>query len=482
MIDKPTRNHWIYMVQNILLNIKNMWFLIVLCLVSKHKITFIGGLLAFVIFSAIIKWYNTLFYLNDNMLVFKAGLFSKSKQEIPFDKINTVDIGQNLLYRVLNTCAVKIDSGSTALKGADFKIVVKYKLAEKLREDILNTKADYIENEEIKEENFESEVSKTITFKEILIYGLTKGKLGWAFGAYFAIQNFLGQIEEFIKTPFMKNLVNTVNIDSLELKSASIVILIVISVFILGYILITLLFVIVEYVRLYKFSIMVRNKNLNIRYGLISKKEYSFPIEKVHAIRVKQKILQQLLGVYTIEVVTIGYGDEKAEKAILYPIANKRFMDEFLGKLLPEMYFKGEIRKPPKSSFRRFIFKRTIIAVVILIPLYFVFKTVPSAFKIEVISIVILINGFLGYLNYKNTTIGVSEKTIRASSGSLTKTTTLIKQSSVQAISKAQNPFQRKGKVCDYKIDIYSNTFGEVVKVRHMDESIIESLNENLIV
>ena len=482
MIDKPTRNHWIYMARNIFLNIKNMWFLIVLCLVSKHKIAFIGGLLAFIIFSAVIKWYNTLFYLKDNMLVFKAGLFSKSKQEIPFDKINTVDIGQNLLYRVLNTCAVKIDSGSTALEGADFKVVVKYKLAEKLREAILNTKTDHIENEEVKEENCENQTSKTITLKEILIYGLTKGKLGWTFGAYFAIENFLGQIEKFINTPFMKKLVNAINIDDLEPKSASMMILTVISVFILGYILITLLFVIVEYVRLYKFSIKVRNKNLNISYGLISKKEYSFPIEKVHALKFKQKILQQLLGVFTVEVVTIGYGDEKEEKAILYPIANKKIMDEFLGKLLPEIDFKGEIRKPPKSSFRRFVFKRTIIAVVILVSLYFVFKTVPSAFKIEAISIFILINGFLGYLNYKNTSIGVSEKTIRASSGSLTKTTTLIKQSSVQAISKAQNPFQRKGKVCDYKIDIYANTFGEVVKVRHMDESITELLSENLIV
>jgi len=123
-----------------------------------------------------------------------------------------------------------------------------------------------------------------------------------------------------------------------------------------------------------------------------------------------------------------------------------------------------------------------MIPLIILVILGFIIKDMPIEFKIGVIVVISLINILLGYLNYKNTSLGITEKTIIATRGNLTRVTTLIKQSSIQSIQKVQNPFQRKAKVCDFKVGIYSNFFGETVKVKHMSESIEKDLLDNLII
>jgi putative membrane protein len=448
----------------------------------RGKIVYIIGVIIFalIVIVAVKEWYNTVFYIRDNILIYEKGIFTKSKQEIPFDKINTIDLGKNLLDRIFDVCTLKIDSGSAVKEETEFKIRVKCEIAEKLRETILNVEKNVV-NENSEEENREDNIEKTITIKELVIYAATKGKLGWAIGGFFAVINFADNIEDFTKTSVIKNLLENININDVMINNTAVMIFSIIAMVILLYIIITILSIAFEIIRLYKFSIKAKDKNLKISYGMISKKEYSIPIEKIHALRYKQSIFQSLLGIYTLEAVTIGYGDEKDEKAILYPIANDKFKNEFLGKLLPEMDFLGKIEKPYKSSLKRFIFMRSLIVSAILLLLYFTIKVVPIEIKLAAIIIIFLVNFGLGYLNYKNTSLGVSEKNIISSCGSLTKTTTIIKQSSVQSIEKVQNPFQRKDMVCDYKINIYSNQFGEKVKVRHMSENINSALYENLI-
>lgn len=483
MIDKPNRNHWIIIVQDIFNSLKQILFFIILMVTVNIKYLIIGLAIHSIITVAVSlrKWFNTEYYIKDNVLIYKTGIFESSKQEIPFDKINTIDISKTLIDRIFGVCTVKVDSGSTALKKSEFNIKVQYKLAEKLRDKILGTKNDNMDYEVFEEHKNEEPIKKVITIKEIVIYAITKRKLAWAIGGYFAVMNFADDFERFTKTSVVNDLMDFININNSFLEDKIKLIGIIVGVILFIYIIVTLLSIVFEIVKFYNFTIKVKDKSFNISYGLLSKKEYSIPIEKIHALKYKQGILQQLLGVYMLEVITIGYGDEANEKAILYPIANNKVKEEILAKILPEMIYSGEVKTPPKSSIKRFVFIKVLLPLIILIPLYFIIKDIPSVFKLAVISIITLIGILLGYLNYKNTSLGVTEKVIITSCGDLIKTTTLIKQSSVQSIEKVQNPFQRKDKVCDYKIDIYSNKLAEAVKVRHMNESLVSDLYENLI-
>ena len=237
-----------------------------------------------------------------------------------------------------------------------------------------------------------------------------------------------------------------------------------------------------EMIRLYNFTLTNDKNDIKIKYGLLTVKEYSISRNKIYAIRYKQNLLQQLFKIFQIEVVTVGYGDEQNEQAILYPVANREFINSTLNLILPTFEFDGEINKPTKDVLSRFIIKRTIILIIfVIIPLFFVIPKSYLIIKLILFFILILLNIFLGFLNYKNTSLGISKELLVASSGGIEKVTTLIKQEYLQSVEIRENPFQRKKSVCDYKLDIYSNKIGDIVFIKNMKKILLNTIEENLI-
>lgn len=484
MTSKPIRNHWSVIMQDIFNSLKNLFIFFILMFSVRKAAVYIGmGILIIgLVIKAIKKWKDTEFYIEENLLVYKTGILRSTKQEIPFNKIDTIDVGKSLVDRIFNICTVKINTGNVTEKETEFNMKLKYSLAEELREIILSSKTGNESDLDLLDKKDEKNLEKVISIKEIVIYAVTKGKLAWALGGFFAVMNFADDFEKFAKTSIIKDLGQSISIDSTVLQNRTKTAFMIIGLLLIMYIIINLLSIMFEIVKFYGFTIKVKNNNFSISYGFINKKEYSIPIEKIHGLKYKQSLLQQWLGIYTLETVTIGYGDEKNEKAILYPIANDKFKEEFLDKMLPEMTYSKKVEKPPKGSIKRFMFMRILIPLIILIPLYFIIEVIPSEFKLVVITIIVLLSAIAGYLNYKNASLGVTDKIIIASTGGFNKTTNYIRQSSVQSIEKIQNPVQRKAMVCDYKLDIQSNNLADSVKVRHMKEELIDSLYENLIV
>ncbi|MGL4773332.1 MAG: PH domain-containing protein [Clostridium sp.] len=486
MFKEPTRNHWTFLFGRISKLISEMFFLIIVAFfnINEGGIFVILALLVLSVIVSILSWLTIKFYIDGDELVYKKGIIFKKKIEVPFNKINTVDIRKTIIDKIFKVCTVKIDSGATE-DGQEIKINISSLDAIELKRIILSSKSEEIEGlegEEVPEVKEREEIIKrTITFKELALYAVTKGKLLWAIGAFFVVTQFVQQIDEILETKMIDDALNSIDVDFIFTQNLTNILLGIVVMFIFSYILISLIFLVVETLRLYNFTLSSDGKNIKISYGALTTKEYSIPIEKIHALRYKQGMLQQLIGVYNLEAVTIGYGDEQNEKAILYPIANKKFMDETISLLLPELVGVKVISKPPKRALSRFIIKRNLIPLTVIAPIFMIVWHDYMLKKIIIVGVVILINSFLGYINYKNTSLGFDEKTIVGSSGSILKMTTIIKQSSVQSIETKQGPFHRRKKVFDMKIDIYTNNFGEVVTIKNMDDSLEEPLRNSLI-
>lgn len=483
MINKPMRNHWIYLINSMISLVKNMFVIFIILLATKYKFYYIGGIFILGIIFSLLEWRKTLFYINDDLLVYEKGILSKSKEEIPFNKINTIDVGQTVIDRIFKVCTVKIDTGSVKAAKSEVKIIVKYDIGEELRSMLLNSKKEDINIEEEVIDNEQEVINeKVITNKEILKYAITKGKLGWAIGGFFVLQGKLDDIAGFFDISLSKYIGKYLNTDLIMAQSIATSISILFAFALMIYILITIFSIIFEAIRLYKFTIKIDSKKINISYGLLSKKQYSFSRDKIYGIRFKQSILQQIIKTYTVELITIGYGDEKNESGILYPIADEKFKNEVIKELFPNLDFKGEMNKPPESSLRRFIVKNVIVmAIILIIPVFILLKFISVRFIIIGFLIILALLIIQGALNYKNTSLGVSANVIIASNGGIFKETTIMDQENVQSITKKQNIFQKRGRVCSYKVDIYSNKLGDIVEVKYMDEALYEKLNKNLI-
>lgn len=479
------RNHILYILEESLKSIKSVFVFLILAItnIDEGGIYVIIALLLLSIFKSTFKWINTKFSINYNMLSYYTGLINKRKLDIPFDRINTIDISRSIFDRIFNVSTLKVDTGAVKEVGQEIKIKIKEKDSYEIR-DLINdlNKEKINDNIDLSRDNYKENNSKTITFKEIFKYSLCKSKVFWAIGGVFFISDFILNLEETLDISITNNVVDNIDIEKVFSIGLFKFILILILLFIIIYILISILYTIVESIRLYNFTLTNDKNDIKIKYGLFTIKEYSIPKDKIYAIRFKQNLLQQFVKIFQIEVVTIGYGDEKKEQAILYPVGDKNFVDTTLKLILSSFDYNGEINKPSKKVLSRFIIKRSIILIIFLIiPLFFIIPNTLLLIKICLISFLILYNIFLGYKNYKNTSLGVNKDLLLASSGSTLKTTTLIKQEYLQSVEVKENPFQRKKHVCDFKLDIYSNKMGDIVIIENLDKALLNTIDKNLI-
>lgn len=484
MFSEKRRNHWSFIFQETFSSLKNLFFLLILSLfnIKQEGIFVIIGLSALSIVFGVYRYFNRKFYLNDDIIVVEKGFIFKKKLELPFDKVNTIDISRDLIDKMVGSLTIKIDSGAVKTEEEEVRLKLKLDEGYTLRDLISSKKTekqDILLDEEV--ENKDILLERTITFKELFVYSITKGKLVWFISLIFVCLGFLDDIGSAIENTLLPDTIDYIgnNVNTILDQNIGYIILYLILAIVILFLIINIFFIVVESVRLYNFNIKGDKKNIYIKYGLLKTKEYTIPIKKVHALRYRQSILQQMLKVFTLEAVTIGYGDEKNETALVFPIANKAFIDKVIVQFLPQFKSEAQVNKPPKRAVSRFLVKRNIVFVVAYATLAII-----NVMDIKILTastiLLILANSVLGFINYKNTSLSVDDKVIKTSSGSLSKITNIIKQSSIQSITIVEGPFHRMKSVVDFKIDIYTNKLVEIVMISNMDKSLEKKVESNI--
>ncbi|MCF0147667.1 MAG: PH domain-containing protein [Clostridium sp.] len=482
--NKYKRAHVSYILEESFKSIKSLFVLLILVIssIDKGRIYVFIALILLVFLNSLLKWFTTKFYINNNLLLYNTGLINKRKLEIPLDKINTIDISRNIFDRIFDVSTLKIDTGAVKEVGQEIKLKINEKNAYEIR-NLINNLSEEKNNYIIESSRDNNEIySKTITFKEIVKYSFCKSKILWAIGGVFIINDFILNLEDTFNISIIKDIIDSIDMDKVFSVGLVKMILMIICLFVIVYILISILYIIFESIRLYNFTLINDKNDIKIKYGLFTLKEYSIPIDKIYALRYKQNLLQQFFKIFQIEIVTIGYGDEKNEQAILYPVGDIDFINSILKEVLPSFHFTGDINKPNKNVLSRFIVKRYIVLIIFLIiPLFFIIPNELLLIKITLTTFSIVYNIFLGYLNYRNTSLGFNKDLILATSGSNMKVKTIIKQEHLQSVEVKENPFQRKKQVCNYKLDIYSNKLGDIVIVKNLDKDLLNNIEGNLI-
>jgi len=115
------------------------------------------------------------------------------------------------------------------------------------------------------------------------------------------------------------------------------VIFIVIAVLFIGGLVFSIIRAIMTF---FGFQISADSKKIYIQYGLLTKRKYTLQKDKISGIVLRQNLLMRFFHQYQVDVLVIGYGDksdaEIKQQPILFPIANKKKIQEIVEKLMPE--------------------------------------------------------------------------------------------------------------------------------------------------
>ncbi|MDU2158608.1 PH domain-containing protein, partial [Clostridium sp.] len=134
-LNEYKKNHICFIFEEVVKSIKGLFVFIVLCFANLDEGGIYGVLILILlcVINSILKWIMIEFYINNNELIYKSGIINKKKLEIPFNKINTIDINKNIIDKMFNICTLKVDTGAVKEVGQEIKIKINKEEAYKIR-------------------------------------------------------------------------------------------------------------------------------------------------------------------------------------------------------------------------------------------------------------------------------------------------------------------------------------------------------------
>ncbi|MEC3192461.1 PH domain-containing protein [Bacillus cereus] len=432
------------------------------------------------VFSAFEKWYYTTYWVENNVLHVKQGLFVKKESYLNKERVQTINTSSNVLYQMLGLKKIQIetagggDEAEVSLAGITVEEATE--LIAMLNESASELKVEKtLEEVEVKEIITEEKQAREykLTWKEILIASVTSGQFGLLFSLIFFVYH---QVDEYIP----KWIENSVKSYVMEHDIYGWILMIAILL-VLSWIISTIGYALKHG----DFTVNRRNDEVRISQGLLEKKELVLKLHRIQGITIKEGILRQPFGYCAVQVEVIqskGTGDEK-EKVTLHPIIRKDRVQQLLAHLQLPYELNANITSLPKAALRRYLIDSFIFFAMLAIPLtgigiyfekyYIMWALLPLAILIFT----------LGYATFKTNGYSVNGEQITLVYRSVGKYTGLIRRRHVQSMEKTQSYFQRRADLCTYKFSSASSSYKiehtRVEDAERMQDWYKKKLNEN---
>ncbi|EJQ34114.1 PH domain-containing protein [Bacillus cereus] len=419
------------------------------------------GFALITIISAIVGWYYKVYWVENNVLHVKQGLFVKKESYLNKERVQTINTSSNVLYQMLGLKKIQIE---TAGGGDEAEVSLAGITVEEATEliTLLNEPTPEVKAEKTLDEAAENTVEKAIvteekqtteyklTWKEILIASVTSGQFGVLFSLIFFVYH---QVDEYIPK-WIKNSVTSYVMDhDIYGWIYMVAILLVVSWMIstIGYAL-----------KHGNFTVNRKNDEVRISQGLLERKELVLKLHRIQGITIKEGILRQPFGYCAVQVEVIQ-SEGKEEKVTLYPIIRKDRVQQLLAHLQLPYELNASITSLPKAALRRYLIDSFIFFAMLAIPLtgisiyfekyYIMWALLPLAILIFT----------LGYATFKTNGYSVNGEQITLVYRSVGKYTGLIRRRHVQSMEKTQSYFQRRADLCTYKFSSASSSY----KIEH---------------
>lgn len=466
VLNDVERNHPLHVLKQIFSGIISQIVIIILIFTYVNKrlgfmisILIIVGLIILFVLFYVLAWYKTTYYISENSIFYQKGIMNINKREVPIEKITTIDISQGLFERIFSLSKIKIDTENVKADKSEITLTLTREKALEVKQRLLHDN----EKTEILNDSNSNERKYKLGFKDLILYSLASNSVFQGLVIILALYNYLDDFEDMT------------NFDSLEYINKFQFSVYIIVGLILGVFIISLIISFIKNCIKYSYySVYVENDKLHISHGLISKKNYTFDKKKVKGIHIKQKFIMQLFHVSTIEIESIGYGDEKGERAVLFPFCNDALRVKIINDLMPEFNYQGEIDNPPKKAYIRFFLKKLLLTLIVVCIV---------TYKVQYGFISLLLFGLailLGHMQLGNTGIGMSDQLAYMSYGGFRKKQSIVKTSSIQSIKMSHTYFQKRKSVCNYTINIWGKILGKNITVQNVSNHLFKTYIDKL--
>ncbi|MEL6864840.1 MAG: PH domain-containing protein [Bacteroidota bacterium] len=413
---------------------------------------------------SIIAYFNFYYAIKGEELHIHSGLLNKTRLNIPFDRIQAINLVQNPIHRFFGVVGLKIDTAGSTQQEADISALSRAE-AEMIQEIIFGHKKDEVADTEEADIPVADRQQKIfqLDLHTLIRTGLTQNHLkafgiviATLFGFYQFGEDIMGekQMSTLLKNFFGDNPKNILGV-FLQWLPLLLLISVVISV---GN-------VVLRYFNL----ILLKTANgFKSIAGLFTRHEQSASLGKIQFIEWDRNFLMKWLGLFSLSLKPATSGRTRQQQTIFVPGCGQNQIDE-----LKNAYF-GPIDQWPAEvhPISSLIILRRTLYFGLLPALFLMLISYNAGAKALIWLLLIPLSYWVNYRYHKKWKFYVNELGIQTNKGVLSDRSSLLKWHKIQSVALRQSIYQRRKNLADIYLYTAAGTiqipFVELEKARKL--------------
>lgn len=448
-------------------NIKKLIFPIVLALFSTRGSSwelFALGFALFISLGAIVQYRFYRYWLEGDKIRVKEGIFFRNVRQVPYKKIQNLNLVQSPLHRLFGVVKVQLESASGGKPEAVINVIGMAAVKE------LKQKINGEEEEPQAEEIAEPKDSiLSLSFGEIVRYGIitNRGIVAVAVFMGFTMQFLDDQIERLVKnyisqfTQWIDGLISSVQIENGWLYFALLTLVGVIAALLALW----LLSIVMALLKFHGFVLIKTKEKLQATLGLLTRLQATIPMGRIQSLTIHESLLHRWFKRIGITIETAG-GVNNDQQGVsmkqVAPIAPNTMRTRLLKQIQEDVDWDAiEWKGLNPKGWRRVLKVMLIIGLVLGLPtilysiyVYPIWLTVWGLYSVYYSKAYIRTAGY----TLNNQVIGFKD-------GVIFSKCTFVRLPKTQTIAVKESPFDRRHRMASLEVD----TAGAMVGAHHIN-------------
>lgn len=408
----------------------------------------------------VLSWRVTRYWTSGGAFHLSQGVLQKNERTIPLEHVQSVDTVQGIIQRIFRVVEVRIETAGGGTSDTDASLsALDRNAADLLRGELEGPRMETDEEEE----QSGPTVLRRLGTKELLIAGATSGQIGVALSLVAIGSQFLDNL---ISERLFERIYEFVAPGSILALAA-----IALAVGLFAWLL-AIGGTVLSYA---SFTLSREGDFLYIKRGLLEKREATIPLARIQAVRIVEGVLRQPFGLALLRVESAGYGagtEDVAVSTTIFPLLPRKEAVELLKEAAPEFAVEPELRPLPRRSLRRYVFRSTILVLLLAIAggvqLGLLLSSVLAGFAFLPL---VIPAALYGWLRYRDAGWEVVEDRLVARSRGVGRATSIAPRWRLQSRSVVRSPFQRRVKLATFRVRVASGGGGTEINVVDLEST-----------
>ena len=402
--------------------------------------------------------------LTEDTFDIDSGVISRRAREIPYGRIQNVDIRQNVIQRVLGIAEVRLETAGGGETEARLRYI-SLDDAGHVQEEVSRRKRGET-TERADEPSTESETQLfELTSRELVILGIVSMDLRLL--SVLAIPlSFVGPsvFDEFAPEGV-----------TIALIVAGVVVLVVASAIMSG---------LLSMARYYGFVLEERTEEYRYERGLFQRFSGSIPKDKVQTITMTENVIARRLGHASLSIETAGYagsnGDGGSSSQSAIPVAQREHVVELAHRIED---FEGlEFERPPKRARERYAVRYTLVVAALVAAAYGIVRFTQLSFPWYALAAAMILVPIAAHLKWTHRGYRLEDDHVITRNGFWSRRITVVPAYRIQTVTTSGTIFQRRRRLATLTVDTAGaySLLGDDAQAVDIDADVADSLRADL--